>query len=224
MTEPYPWPWDAAFRPERLCLLVLGAQRREAASSIGAAPVSDGICDLARAVREAGATVAVVRHTGGPGRRPHLLGPDDDGWGLVLEPHLGDVVVDAGGHDAFHDSRLDAHLRSRRVDLLALCGLAQEVAVDSTCRSANDRGFECLTLSDLVAPLGVDTGAHALSSITMSGGIFGAIGTSDELRALLAGDTVTHSTRRPHLVADAGPPGAPPPIEPTDPSTQEATP
>jgi nicotinamidase-related amidase len=58
-------------------------------------------------------------------------------------------------------------------------GYGAEAAVDSTLRSANDRGYECLTLIDAVAPFDPDTGRHALSSITMSGGIFGAIATTD---------------------------------------------
>ena len=54
-----------------------------------------------------------------------------------------------------------------------------------TVRSANDRGYECLTLSDATAPLDGATGARELHSVTMSGGIFGAVGTSDGLLAAL---------------------------------------
>jgi nicotinamidase-related amidase len=59
-------------------------------------------------------------------------------------------------------------------------------------RSANDRGYECLTLTDATAPLDAGTGARELRSITMSGGIFGAIGTATSLLdALGAAPTVT---------------------------------
>ena len=48
-------------------------------------------------------------------------------------------------------------------------------------RSANDRGFECLTLTDAVAPHDPALAARAHHSVTMSGGIFGAIGTTADL-------------------------------------------
>jgi nicotinamidase-related amidase len=62
-----------------------------------------------------------------------------------------------------------------------VCGLGAETAVDCTVRSANDRGFECLTLTDAVAPHDPALAARTHHSITMSGGIFGAIGTTTDL-------------------------------------------
>ena len=75
-----------------------------------------------------------------------------------------------------------------RFDHLVLAGYASEVTVDSTVRTLNDRGFECLVLSDGCAPLDADLGARALRSLTMSGGIFGAHGrTADSSRGRGAG-------------------------------------
>src|SRR5206468_5457058 len=100
-----------------------------------------------------------------------------------------DIVVDATGVDGFHGGPLDDVLRARGVDHLILGGFGHEAAVDSTLRSANDRGYECLVLTDGVAPFDDDLGAHALSSVTMSGGIFGAVGTSVELLSALRPST-----------------------------------
>ena len=186
-TVPYRWPYDGDLDPARLALVVAGAQAGWAARSRRAADVGIVLTTVASAVHAAGAVVVGVRHTVLPGRRPvavpPLMGHDD--WALA--PHVPpcDLVVDAYGVDGFHGSALDDVLRARGIDHLVLGGFGHEAAVDSTLRSANDRGYECLVLTDGVAPFDVDLGAHALHSVTMSGGIFGAIGTSADLVAAL---------------------------------------
>jgi nicotinamidase-related amidase len=97
----------------------------------------------------------------------------------------GDLVVDATGIDGFYGSGLDQELRDRRLDTLVLAGYGGEATVSSTLRSANDRGYECLTLVDGVAMFDPVTGVSTLHSITMSGGIFGAIAPSAALLAAL---------------------------------------
>jgi nicotinamidase-related amidase len=68
-----------------------------------------------------------------------------------------------------------------------LGGLGLETAVYSTMTGANDRGYECLALIDASAPHDAQVAERALCSITMSGGIFGAVGTSTALCAALEG-------------------------------------
>jgi nicotinamidase-related amidase len=48
-------------------------------------------------------------------------------------------------------------------------------------REANDLGYECLLLTDCCSWLSDQTGAGAVSSVQMSGGIFGAVATSDDV-------------------------------------------
>jgi biuret amidohydrolase len=190
-TQPYPWPWDGRFRPDRVCLLITGAQRAHVDASLGVRPVADLIDLLATAVRRSGGTVCHVRHTSASNRpRPLLPSVGDEGWAPVLRPEPGDLTIEAYGHDGFCGSGLDLELRARGLDLIVAVGMAAEVTVSSTVRSANDRGYECLTVIDAGAPLDEVISDRNLNSVTMSGGIFGVIGTAQPLLDLLRGHTV----------------------------------
>jgi nicotinamidase-related amidase len=96
------------------------------------------------------------------------------------------VQLVAHGLNGFFGSPLDATLRRLGIDRLVLTGFGAEATLDTTLRGANDRGYECLVLTDAYAPFDHDTAKHALSSVTMSGGIFGAIGTSADLLSALS--------------------------------------
>ena len=181
-TVPYPWPYDGVLDPGRLALVVAGAQVGWVARSSRAADVATVLLTVATELRSVGALVVVVRHGAIPGRRPSPIPlPGTDDWQLAFGTRNADVVVDATGIDGFHGGPLDDVLRARGIDHLVLGGFGHEATVDSTLRSANDRGYECLVLCDGVAPFDADLGARALDSVTMSGGIFGAVGTSTAL-------------------------------------------
>jgi nicotinamidase-related amidase len=184
--DPYPWPYDGPVVGSRLALVVAGAQRAWQRRSLGSAPVAEVIAAVADAVRLAGGLVVHLRHgsaAGGPVALPPAREHPD--WALVSDPIGLDLVVDAAGIDGFFGGPLDRVLRSRRVDTLVLAGYGTETAVGGTLRSANDRGYECLTLTDGVAPFGAETGRSTLHSITMSGGIFGAVAPSAALLTAL---------------------------------------
>ena len=99
-------------------------------------------------------------------------------------------VVSAVGIDGFYGGPLDAVLRAGRRDQLLLVGLGLETTVHSTMRSANDRGYECLLVVDACAPLDPEVVPNAISMVEMSGGIFGAVGTTNNVLAALGGDPV----------------------------------
>ena len=178
-TTPYPWPCDAALAPSRLALLVLGWDETWWRRSVRPAAIVPTIVRLAGAVE----SVIVVHHEPfSPSTRRRLMPPPGDGAPPTLP---GAQAVGAAGFDGFFGGPLDAVLRAQRRDLLLLVGLGLETTVHSTMRSANDRGYECLLLVDACAPLDPDSVANARSMVEMSGGIFGAVGTTDALLAAL---------------------------------------
>jgi hypothetical protein len=170
-TAPYPWPYDIELRPSRLALVVVGAQGWWAARTADPTAALETLERTAKVVRDAGGTIVVVRR---------------DGAGdPCFEAGAGDLVVGCTGMSGFAGGPLDLRLRALGRDHLALGGLGLETAVYSTVGSANDRGYECLVLSDACAPHDPQAAGPALASITMSGGIFGAVGTTSDLSDLL---------------------------------------
>lgn len=191
---PYPWPYDGRFLRDRLALVVCGAQAQIVGAAIDAAGVRVRLESVAAGVRSGGGVVVWVRHGGSTQRhRPTAFLPlrDTAGWQLVVEPSPSDEVVDSLGWDGCFESGLDHLLRSRRSVAVLLGGFASEVTVDTTVRTLNDQGHECLVLTDGCAPLDAHLGARAHHSLTMSGGIFGALGTTAAVREAL---DLTHPT------------------------------
>ena len=137
---------------------------------------------LVEAARDAGATIvhAPITFTAGYGElseSPYgiLKGVVDSTafvkgeWGAEivdsLAPQEGDVVVEGKrGLDTFATTNLDFVLRSREIDTVILGGFLTNCCVESTMRTAYEKGYDVITLTDCTAATSAEEQRSATTS------------------------------------------------------------
>ena len=93
-------------------------------------------------------------------------------------PIDGEPVIDKLGKGAFYQTDLHQILIDKGIKTLFVGGVTTEVCVHTTVREANDRGYECVVLSDCTASYFPEFWRIGLEMIKAQGGIFGWIADS----------------------------------------------
>ena len=166
-SRPYPWPWHGEFEARRTALLVV----RDGAAAAPDRATWALLRSLTELAERTGVTIVALPHQS-PASPEAEFGIDV----RVMRPHYG----------GFSGTDLDVILRRRRIADLIIAGFPFELGADCTMRQANDLGYECLALTDCCTGLSADTLAGAISSIQMSGGIFGAVAETSAVLDLFA--------------------------------------
>ncbi|MEM6489160.1 MAG: isochorismatase family cysteine hydrolase [Pseudomonadota bacterium] len=150
---------------------------------------------------------AVVGRQGPLGR---VLIRGEPGFQILpeLAPQPGEPVVDKTANGAFTGTDLDRLLMAAGIRALAFAGVTIDVCVHSTLREATDRGYHGLLIADACGAVDPDLHAWALRSVTVEGGIFGAVATTAQFEAGLAPPPAEAGLAPPPAEAGLAPPPA----------------
>lgn len=126
---------------------------------------------------------APSKRIGDEGKYGRILIRGEYGHDIVdeLTPIDGEIVIDKPGKGAFYATELSAVLTQAGITQLLITGVTTEVCVHTTTREANDRGYECLVVSDCVGSYFPDFQRIGLEMIKAQGGIFGWVAASVEV-------------------------------------------
>jgi nicotinamidase-related amidase len=168
--------------PPRTALVVIDLQR--GIVGMPAAPhepieVVARAAQMARALRAAGGTVALVHVTPSPDGKDGLkpitdVPPRAGGGGLPpdwseivpeLEPESAEVVITKRQWGAFYGTELDLQLRRRGVDTIILCGISTNVGVENTARDAYERGYQQIFVEDAMSARAAEEHNHTVSTL-----------------------------------------------------------
>jgi nicotinamidase-related amidase len=140
-----------------------------------AAAVYERSMQLAQRFRDAGALVVRVRVAFASDRADALQLPVDrpsnyaalpEGWDEYPEPlHPSDLSITKRQWGAFYGTELDLQLRRRGIRCIVLGGIATNIGVESTARSAAEHGYELVVPEDLCSTFNAEMHAFSFQHI-----------------------------------------------------------
>jgi nicotinamidase-related amidase len=126
---------------------------------------------LAKAFRDKGLPVVWVNVAGGSSSRVEdapQMGELPENW-TDLPAELGvqpsDKTFSKLGWGAFHDDRMEALLKEVGAGQIFLTGLTTSQAVESTARSAHERNYHVVVVTDAIGDLDPDHHSHSVDNI-----------------------------------------------------------
>ena len=130
------------------------------------------LSDCPPAKRERGEGTLRIGDKGPMGR---LLIRGEPGNAIIPQcaPAPGEMVLDKPGKGMFCNTDCEAMLKERDIRQLVFAGVTTEVCVQTSMREANDRGFECLLVTDATESYFPEFKASAIAMLTAQGGIVG---------------------------------------------------
>jgi nicotinamidase-related amidase len=152
------------------------------------ADIFDRSAGLAKSFRDKGLPVVWVNVAGGSSGRTEItpqMGELPDNW-TELPEELGVVASDHTftkfGWGAFHDERMDALLKTAGAGQVFLTGVTTSQAVESTARSAHERNYHVVVITDAIGDLDAEAHAHSVNQIFPK---IAELATTDEVLAHL---------------------------------------
>jgi len=169
-------------RPAECALVVVDLQKGIVALPTEPHPPAKVIANaasLAQALRSEGGLVVLVRVAfaadGKDALRP-TLDPGAPAFSGARPPDWSEIVPELAGHPedhlvvkkqwgAFYGTDLDLQLRRRRIGTLILCGISTSIGVESTARSAFERGYDQVFAEDAMASRATAEHEHTVARI-----------------------------------------------------------
>src|SRR6201996_1768040 len=135
------------------------------------------LADLPPAKKIRGRSATTI---GDPAPMGRILVRGEAGHDIIAElyPGAGEPIIDKPGKGAFFATDLHAILQNRGIQQLVVTGVTTEVCVNTTVREANDRGYDCLVVSDCCGSYFPEFHEMGLRMIAAQGGIFGWVAAS----------------------------------------------
>jgi nicotinamidase-related amidase len=151
------------------------------------------LADLPPAKKVRGRSPTTIGDAGPMGR---ILVRGEAGHDIIAElyPTAGEPIIDKPGKGAFFATDLHAILQNRGIQQLIVTGVTTEVCVNTTVREANDRGYDCLVVSDCCGSYFPEFHEMGLKMIAAQGGIFGWVASSITIIGALEGINMMKGT------------------------------